>query len=42
MSRRVRPSPLLRAIERATTAMTRRALRAGADAAGKAAARGVE
>ena len=42
VSRRVRPSPLLRAIERATTAMTRRALRAGADAAGKAAARGVE
>ncbi|MEZ7895249.1 MAG: PHB depolymerase family esterase [Thauera sp.] len=42
MNRRVRPSPLLRAIERATTAMTRRAIRAGANAAGKAAARGVE
>lgn len=42
MSRRVRPLPLLRAIERATTAMTRRAIRAGANAAGKAAARGVE
>lgn len=42
MSRRIRSSSLARAIERATTEMTRRAFRAGADTAGKAAARGVE
>lgn len=42
MSPRVRKSPLARALQRAATAMTRRAFNAGAKAAGKAVARTVD
>lgn len=42
MSSRTRKSPLVRALQRATTSMTRRALKAGASAAGKAVARTVD
>ena len=42
MSRRLRASPLARALQRAATSMTRTALKAGAKAAGKAVARTVD
>ena len=42
MSRRLRASPLARALQRAATSMTRTAFKAGAKAAGKAVARTVD